>query len=90
LDDRRFAAPGPGSAGMVIRAHMCRVTEIDFSFRLLGQGFDLRVLFLQPLLDQRLVALQSAMQRPLAGEVELGQNPSHRDEAQRDLEFVLD
>ena len=45
LDDRRLAAPGPGSAGVVIRAHMCRVTEIDFSFRLLGQGFDLRVLF---------------------------------------------
>ena len=46
-----------------------------FGFLLLRQGLDLRVLFLQPLLDQGLVALQGAMQRPLAGNAELSQKP---------------
>ena len=45
----------------------------------LRQGLDLRVLFLQPLLDQGFVALQGAMQRFLAGDAELGQKPPHRD-----------
>ena len=66
------------------------VAKIDFGFLLLRQGLDLRVLFLQPLLDQGLVALQGAMQRPLAGNAELSQKPPHRDKAQADLEFVLD
>ena len=50
------------------------VAKIDFGFLLLRQGLDLRVLFLQPLLDQGLVALQGAMQRPLAGNAELSQS----------------
>jgi hypothetical protein len=50
----------------------------------------LRVLFLQLLLDKRLVALQGAMQRLLAGDAELSQKSPHRDKAQSDLEFVLD
>ena len=51
------------------------VTKLDFGFRLQRQGPDLRVLFLQPLLDQGLVALQGVMQRLLAGDAELGQKP---------------
>jgi len=66
------------------------VTKIDLGFRLQRQGLDLRVLFLQPLLDQGLVALQGAMQRLRAGDAELGQKPPHRNKAQGDLEFVLD
>jgi len=66
------------------------VAKIDFGFLLLRQGLDLRVLFLQPLLDQGFVALQGAMQRLLAGDPELGQKPPHRDKAQGDIEFVLD
>ena len=49
------------------------VAKIDFGFLPLRQGLDLRVLFLQPLLDQGFVALQGAMQRLLAGDAELGQ-----------------
>ncbi len=80
----------PGPVGVMIRAHMRGVTEIDFGCLLLLQGFDLRVLFLQPLLDERLAAFQGAMQRLLAGDAELSQKPPHRDKAQGDLEFVLD
>ncbi len=69
---------------------MCCVTKIDFGFRLLRQGLDLRVFFLQPLLDQGLVALQGVMQRLLAGDAELGQKPPHRNKAQGNLEFVPD
>ena len=90
LDDRRFASSAPSPAGVMIRAGMRCVAEIDFGFLPLRQGLDLRVLFLQPLLDQSLVALQGAMQRPLAGNAELSQEPPHRDKAQVDLEFVLD
>ena len=90
LDDRRFPLLAPGPAGVVIRADMRCVAEIDFSFLPLRQDLDLRVLFLQPLLDKRLVALQGAMQRLLAGDAELGQKPPHRDKAQGDLEFILD
>jgi hypothetical protein len=46
-----------------IRADMRCVAKINFGFLPLRQGLDLRVLFLQPLLDQGFVALQGAMQR---------------------------
>lgn len=81
LDDRRFAASAPSPAGMTIQAHRRGIVEIDFGFLLLGQGLDLRVLFPQPVLDQRLVARQGTMQRLLAGGAELRQKPSNRNAA---------
>src|ERR1700730_17563682 len=74
----------------MIRAHMRGVTEGDCGLLPLRQSSDPRIILLQPLLHQRLVPFQRAMQRLLAGDAELRQQPSDRDHAQWDVEFLLD
>src|SRR3984893_17675633 len=74
----------------MIRAHMRGVTEVDCGLLPLRQSSDPRIILLQPLLHQRLVPFQRAMQRLLAGDAELRQQPSDRDHAQWDVEFLLD
>jgi hypothetical protein len=74
----------------MLRADVRRAAGIDFGFLLPRQGLDPRVLFLQPLLDKRLVALLGATRRLLAGGAEMSQKPPHRDKTQSDLEFILD
>src|SRR2546425_5764351 len=75
---------------MMIRAQMRGVAEVDRGLLPLRKRSDPRIVPLEPLLHQRLVAFQRAMQRPLASDAELRQKPSDRDQAQRDVEFVLD
>ena len=75
---------------MMIRAHMRGVAEVNLGVFPLRQRSDPRIFPLQPLLHQRFVAFQRALQRLLAGDAELRQKPSHRDQAQRDVELLLD
>src|SRR6266849_935224 len=75
---------------MMIRAHMRGVAEVDIGFFPMRQSFDPREFLLEPLLHQRLVPFQRTMQRLLASDAQLGQKPSDRDQAQRDLEFIFD
>src|SRR5882724_7502512 len=75
---------------MMIRAQMRGVAEVDRGLLPLRKRSDPRIVPLEPLLHQRLVAFKRAMQRPLASDAELRQKPSDRDQAQRDVEFVLD
>jgi len=71
-DDRGLALLAPGAAGMMIRAHMRGVAEVDLSFFPLRKRSDPRIVLLEPLLHQRFVALHRAMQRPLAGDADAG------------------
>jgi hypothetical protein len=48
---------------MMIRAHMRRIAEVNVGFHSPCKSLDLRVFLLEPLLHQRRVALQRAMQR---------------------------
>jgi hypothetical protein len=57
---------------MMIRAHMRRIAEVNVGFLSPRESFDLRVFLLEPLLHQRRVALQRAMQRPLTGDTDSG------------------
>src|SRR5262245_57625211 len=75
---------------MVIRAHMRGVAEVDLSLFPLRQSLDPRECLLEPLLHQRLVPFQRTMQRPLAGDAELSEQSPDRDQAQRDIEFIVD
>src|SRR6516162_8571950 len=72
-----FFAPGP--ACMMIRAHMRSVAEIDLGVFPPRKSFDPRVFLLEPLLHQRLVALQGMIQRLLTADPELRQKPSNGD-----------
>ena len=58
---------------MMIRAHMRGVAEVDIGLFPLRHRPDLRVFLLEPLLHQRLIALQRAMQRLLASDAQLRQ-----------------
>src|SRR6202162_1543525 len=75
---------------MMIRAHVRGVAEIDIGFFPLRQSPDPRVFPLEPLLHQRLVAFQSAVQRLLAGDAELRQQPPDRHQTQRNVEPIFD
>src|SRR6202171_4810891 len=75
---------------MMIRAHVRGVAEVDIGFFPLCQSPDPRVFLLEPLLHQCLIPLQRTMQRFLAGDAELRQQPSDRHQAQRDVEFIFD
>jgi len=75
---------------MMIRPHMRRVAEKDIRFFPSRKSFDFRVFLLQPLLHKPLVAFQRMIQRLLTTDPELRQKPSNVDDAQLDLEFVLD
>src|SRR5215471_18836516 len=88
--NRGLSLLAPGAAGMMIRAYVRRVAEIDIGFFSARTGFDLRVFPPEPFLHQRLVALQRMMQRPLRGNSKLRQKPSNGYWTQRDIEFVLD
>src|SRR5208283_4853997 len=90
FDNGRFAPLAPGAPGVMIRAHMSGIAEENLGFAALRKGFDLRVLLLEPLLHQSLVALLRAVQRLLTGDAELRQQPTNRIGAQRYAELVLD
>src|SRR6266403_167749 len=84
FDDRRFALLAPTPPRVIIRAHVGGIAKEDLRFFPLCKGFDLRVLLLEPLLDQGLVALLRAVQRLLASDAELRQQSTNRIGAQRD------
>jgi hypothetical protein len=67
-----------------------RVAEIDVRPLLFGHHLDLRVFFLKPLPNQRLIAFDCSMQWLLAGDTELRQQPANGIGGQRDVEFPLD
>src|ERR1700720_3402189 len=75
---------------MVIRAHMRGVAEVNLSPFPPRQSFDPWEFLLEPLLHQSFVPFQRTMQRLLAGDAELGQKPTDRNQAQRDIEFIFD
>src|SRR5207248_10438310 len=62
--NRGLSLLAPGAAGMMNRAHMRRVAEIDVGFFSARKGFDLRVFPLEPLLHRRLAAFPRLMQPP--------------------------
>ena len=66
------------------------IRKIDIGFLLLRQGFDLRIVILQPLPHERLVALDCSVQRLLAGDAELRQETAYRIGAQFYAELILD
>ena len=57
FDDGGFAPLTPRAPRMMIGAHVSGVAKEDLGLFSLRQGFDLRVVLLEPLLDQSLVAL---------------------------------
>jgi hypothetical protein len=63
---------------MMIGAHVSGVAKEDLGLSSLRQGFDLRVVLLEPLLDQSLVALLRTMQGLLASDAELRQQATNR------------
>ena len=67
-----------------------RVAEIDVRPLLFGHRLDLRIFFLKPLPNQRLIAFDCSMQWLLAGDAELRQQPANGIGGQRDVEFPLD
>jgi hypothetical protein len=74
-DHRGLSLPAPGATRMMIRAHVRGVAEVDIGLFPLRHRPDLRVFLLEPLLHQRLVAFQRAMQRLLASDAQLRQKP---------------
>src|SRR5271154_193244 len=90
FDNRRFAPLAPGAPGVMIRAHMSRIAEENLCFFPLRNGFDLRVFLLEPLPHQSLVAFLRSVQRLLAGDAELRQQPPDRIRAQRNATLGFD
>src|ERR1019366_10213687 len=89
-DDRRFALLAPTPPCVMIRAHVGGIPKEDVRFFPLRKGFDLRVFLLEPLLYQSLVALLRTVQRLLAGNAELRQQPANRIGAQHYAKLVVD
>ena len=56
LNDGRLTLLSPGATGMMIGAHVSGIAKEDLGFFTLRQRSDPRVLLLEPLLDQGLVA----------------------------------
>src|SRR5580700_2137530 len=90
FDDRRFALLAPTTPRVMIRAHVGGVAKEDLRSFPVRKGFDPRVFFVEPLLDQGLVSLLRAVQRLLASDAELRQQSTNRIGAQRDAKFVPD
>ena len=90
FDDGGFAPLAPRAPGMMIGAHVSGVAKEDLGLFSLRQGFDLRVVLLEPLLDHSLVALLRTMQGLLASDAKLRQQPTNRIGAQHDPKLILD
>src|ERR1700683_2805894 len=89
-DDRRFALLAPTPPRVMIRAHVGSIPKEDVRFFPRVKGFDLRLFLLEPLLYQSLVALLRTVQRLLASNAELRQQPANRIGAQHYAKLVLD
>jgi hypothetical protein len=63
---------------MMIGAHVSGVAKEDLGLFSLRQGFDLRVVRPEPLLDQSLVALLRTVQGLLASDAKLRQQATNR------------
>ena len=85
-----FRPSCPGAPGVMIRAHMSRIAEENLRFFPLRKGFDLRVFLLEPLPHQSLVAFLRSVQRLLAGDAKLRQQPPDRIRAQRNATLGFD
>src|SRR4029077_19898996 len=90
LNDGRLTLLSPGATGMMIGAHVSGIAKEDLGFLTLRQRSDPRVLLLEPLLDQGLVAFLRAVQGLLASDAELRQQSTNRIGTQHDTKFVLD
>src|SRR6266700_4615923 len=90
FDDRRFALLAPTAPRVMIRAHVGSIAKEDLRFFPLRKGLDPWIFLVEPLLYQSLVALLRTIQRLLAGDAELRQQPANRIGAQHDAELVLD
>ena len=75
---------------MMIGTHVSGVAKEDLGLFSLRQGFDLRVVRPEPLLDQSLVALLRTVQGLLASDAKLRQQSTNRIGAQHDPKPVLD
>ena len=84
FDDGGFAPLTPRAPGMMIGAHVSGVAKEDLGLFSLRQGFDLRVVLPEPLLDHSLVALLRTVQGLLASDAELRQQSTNRIGAQHD------
>ena len=80
----------PCAPRVMIGPDVRRVAEIDVRPLLFGHSLDLRVFFLKPLPNQRLIAFDCSMQWLPAGDAELRQQPANGIGGQRDVEFPLD
>ena len=63
---------------MMIGAHVSGVAKEDLGLFSLRQGFDLRLVLPEPLLDQSLVALLRTVLGPLASDSKLRQQSTNR------------
>ena len=90
FDDGGFAPLTPRAPGMMIGAHVSGVAKEYLGLFSLRQGFDLRVVLPEPLLDHSLVALLRTVQGLLASDAELRQQSTNRIGAQPDPKLILD
>jgi hypothetical protein len=90
LDHGGLPDGGPGGAGVVVRADPRLVTEVDRRPVGLGLGADRRELLVAPPLDRLRVGLPGPPQRPLRGQAQGAQQPTHADRGQRDPELPAD
>src|SRR5271167_1935729 len=90
FDDGRFTFLSPRAPRVMIRTHVRRITEIDVRAVHLRHFLDLWIFGLQPFLHERLVTLDRTMERFLACDAHLSQQPTHGHHAKDNLEFGPD
>src|ERR1700680_3879844 len=88
-DDRGLTLLAPGSTGVMVRAHVRGIPEVNLGFFSLRKGLDPRIFLLQPLLHQRFVSLQGTVQWLLAGDAQVRQKSPNRRGAQSNIEFAF-
>lgn len=86
-DHGGFTLDAPCGPGMKIRTHSRFILEEDLSPFPLRLDANPGIFLLEPLLNQRGILLQSFDQRFLAGEAQLGQEPSDRGKRKADPVF---
>src|SRR6202171_39100 len=77
LADGRVGLRPPGPPRVMIGADVRRGAEIDVRPLFFGHRLDLRVFFLEPLPNQRLIAFDRAMQWLLTSDADLRQQPAN-------------
>ncbi len=90
FNDGRLTSFAPGAPRVVIRPNMRSAAKVNLRALQFGKPFDFRVIFLQPMLDERFVTFDRSIQRLLTRNSQLGQQTANRRSTQPNAKFRFD